>query len=159
VFTVDDNWLAVSVNTQLIEAFLLRVDGKLPRWDPTAAHRDALRDLPDQFTSICVDDPRVSLPQLVSLGYCSLAWFETLLQSEQGPLKAPKVQAALPNLPPAEFIVQPLFPNITMTKVDESGVRSYTRNSLPSVTKLQYAAGYGLFMMIGVPMLEEFLPF
>ncbi|MDB5391046.1 MAG: hypothetical protein JWM11_6692 [Planctomycetaceae bacterium] len=158
-YTVDDNWLAISFNSQLLEAFLLRVDGKLPHWEPTAAHRDAMRDLPDQFTSISVDDPRTTLPALVSLGYCGLTWLEAIFQAEGALPKTKKVLADVPNLPPAELVIQPLFPNVTVTTVNDAGVHWYTRNSLPSVSFGSYVGGYvmlALFGEMGLPMMISF---
>jgi hypothetical protein len=149
-YTVDDNWLAISFNSQLLEAFLLRVDGKLPKWEPTVEHQDALKDLPEQFTSISVDDPRTSLPSLVSLGYCGLVWIEAAFRSEGTLPQTKKLMADIPNLPPAELIVQPLFPNLSVTTVDKDGIHWYTRNSLPSFSAWNYSVGY-----VGVLLFAE----
>jgi hypothetical protein len=149
-YTVDDNWLAISFNSQLLEAFLLRVDGKLPKWEPTVEHQDALKDLPEQFTSISVDDPRTSLPSLVSFGYCGLVWIEAAFRSEGTLPQTKKLMADIPNLPPAELIVQPLFPNLSVTTVDKDGIHWYTRNSLPSFSAWNYSVGY-----VGVLLFAE----
>jgi hypothetical protein len=149
VYTVDQDWLVISLNSQMVEAFLLRVDGKLPHWVPSAAHQDALRDLPDRFTSISFDDPRVSLPAAISLGYCGLAWIETTFRNTG---TTPQLKALLddvPNLPPAELVVLPLFPNVSVTTVDPDGMHWYARTSLPSVSILNYTAAYYFVAIFG----------
>lgn len=155
VFTVDENWLVVSLNSQMVEAFLLRVDGKLPHWEPSAAHQDAVRDLPDRFTSISVDDPRVSLPSTISLGYCGLSWIETMFRTTGTTPQLKTLLDDVPNLPPAELVVLPLFPNVSVTTVDPDGMHWYARSSLPSFSFVNYAAGYYLVAAFG----GEFLSF
>lgn len=136
-FTIDDQWLVMSINPQLVEAFLLRLDGKLPRWQASQEYRDAFQDLPAKFTSIKVDDPRQTLPYLLSMIPPGLGILEQVLHGSSAanadPAQVlPEISAA--DFPPAELIVQPLFPNITVEVTDDHGTRSYSRTSLTSVS-------------------------
>lgn len=141
-YVVDEEWLVVSLNSQVLEAFLLRRDGKLPRWEPSEAHRDALKEMPAKFTSITVENPRASLTNVVSLGYCGLALLEAAVQSEETPAEMKKLLDDLSSLPPAELIVQPLFPNVTVTTTEASGLRTYSRTSVPSLSWSNYLIGF-----------------
>jgi hypothetical protein len=135
-FAIHDQWLVCSVNPQLVEVFLLRADGKLPQWKLTDAHRTALRDLPEKFTSITVDDPQRSLPFWLSLAPTGLSLFDQLVQANVEESDKKAVEALAFNqadFPPAELIVQPLFPNITVTVSDEKGIHSYSRTSVKSL--------------------------
>jgi hypothetical protein len=135
-FAIHDQWLVCSVNPQLVEVFLLRADGKLPQWKLTDAHRTALRDLPEKFTSITVDDPQRSLPFWLSLAPTGLSLFDQMVQAnvEETDKKAVNAQAFnQADFPPAELIVQPLFPNITVTVSDDKGFHSYSRSSVKSL--------------------------
>lgn len=148
-YVVDDNWLAVSLNSQLLDAFLLRIDGKLPRWEPTAIHREALSRMPEQFTSISIEDPRKTLTDVVSLSYCGVAWLDTFCHAQNAPPEMENMWRDVMNLPPAELIIQPLFPNVTVTAVEAAGVRTYSRTSLPALSWWNYAVGYSFVGVFG----------
>ena len=56
VTAVADGWLVMGFVPQSVEAFYLRMDGKLDRWKPSAKHEKAFAELPKEFTSITVTD-------------------------------------------------------------------------------------------------------
>lgn len=135
VLVVDEQWLVIGMNSQLVEAFLLRVDGKLTSWQQTAEHQTAMKELPPRFTSISVDDPRQTLPALFALAPAFLNMLDVALQqsvpsgSKEGELLK---QIDLAEFPPAEMIVQPLFPNITLEIMEDGRTRRISRSSLPA---------------------------
>jgi hypothetical protein len=142
-YVIDEKWLAISLNSQLLDAFLLRLDGKLPHWEPTAVHREALSLMPETFTSISIEDPRKTLPNLVSLAYCSVGWLDVLIDTSEPPPELRGFLGRAASLPPAELIVQPLFPNVSTTSVDADGIRTRSRISLPALTWWNYAIVFG----------------
>ncbi|MCH8998982.1 MAG: hypothetical protein IID48_12085 [Proteobacteria bacterium] len=66
-FAVDDDWLAIGLFPQTVEAFFLRVDGKLTPWKPTLSYQKSLAAMPQEFTSISASDPRKSVRFLMGL--------------------------------------------------------------------------------------------
>lgn len=157
---IHGQWLVASINPQLVEAFLLRADGKLPHWQLTDAHRTALKELPDRFTSITIDDPRRSLPFWMSTipGALSLMTQPIITESvkingqvdsvtkrnilgQEVPAGTDPGGFDLTEFPPAELIIQPLFPNVTVTTSDEKGWHSYSRTSVNSPSLWNAAVG------------------
>ncbi|MDA1018055.1 MAG: hypothetical protein O3A00_26815, partial [Planctomycetota bacterium] len=64
-FAVDDKWLIIGFIPQTIEAFLLRLENQakgshvgLATWKPSASYERAFAELPKEFVSISVVDPR-----------------------------------------------------------------------------------------------------
>ena len=130
--TIDDNWLAVGFVPQTVEAFLLRVDGKLDKWQPSRELNEALAELPKEFTGLTVTDPRAMYRSVLS--YAPLLFMGAkagIRESGQFPPDF-DIPIGLADLPPTEVIVQPLFPNVMMTVKDENGFRSISRSSLPA---------------------------
>ncbi len=130
--TVDDNWLAVGFVPQTVEAFLLRVDGKLEKWQPTRELNEALAELPKEFTGLTVTDPRAMYRSLLS--YAPLMFMVAragIRESGQFPPDF-EIPVGLADLPPTEVIVTPLFHNVMMTVKDKNGFRSISRSSLPA---------------------------
>ena len=57
---IDEKWMVMALMPQTCEAFALRMDGKLPAWKPSEEQTAALAELPKEFTSISVGDPRLA---------------------------------------------------------------------------------------------------
>ena len=112
-----------------METFLLRLDKKLPTWKPSAAHREGLGELPTKFTSISVTDPKRLYRLVVGLAPIIYSFAKVGLQ--QTGMDLTDFPVALSDLPPAEVVTNPLFPNMSVTTVDRGGVRSLSRSSLP----------------------------
>ena len=51
-FHVGEKWLSVGIVPQTVDAFLLRLDGKLPTWEPGSELQVALGEMPEKFTAI-----------------------------------------------------------------------------------------------------------
>lgn len=129
---VDDKWLCIGLYPQSVEAFVLRLDKKLASWEPSESFKDALGAVPKEFTSITVSDPRQMYRSLVGLGPVLLpALKQGLAQSRVG---GPDLQIplSLADLPPAELVARPLFPNVATVTLEEEGVRWTSRSSLPA---------------------------
>ncbi len=132
-FAVADGWLVVGIVPQSVEAFYLRLDGKLDRWQATEDYKTALAELPKKFTSITVTYPQEGVKTLMSLmpllmPVMQAAWQDSPQGRRSGPLNF-----SVAELPPAELVSKPLFPNVMVQSVDENGIRCDSRSSLPSL--------------------------
>ncbi|GAB4136092.1 MAG: hypothetical protein Tsb009_02990 [Planctomycetaceae bacterium] len=132
-YAIDKNWMVIGLFPQTVEAFLLRVDGRLPSWAPSAEYRAALADLPKRFTSIVVSDPRATYRLLTGLAPVVTPWIR--MGWRQAGLKG-DFPISLADFPPAEVVTQKLFPNVTVCTVDNKGFHTVTRSSMPSIPLL-----------------------
>jgi hypothetical protein len=134
---LDKHWLFIGLTPQAIESALLRVDGKLEKWKPSPADQEALATVPKQFVALSLSDPRpfyttvVNFLPLVMTG---------ISQAAAGPGNTPAGRAAgkrmaiLADIPPAEVLTKPMFPNVTAVTVDDKGVHVQTHESAPGIT-------------------------
>ncbi|MCA9079315.1 MAG: hypothetical protein KDA58_02100, partial [Planctomycetaceae bacterium] len=63
--SVNDGWLVVGLNSQAVESFYLRLDERLPRWQPGPAYQQALAELPQNFTGLTAMDPSDSYRMVI----------------------------------------------------------------------------------------------
>ena len=130
-FCISDGWLVVGLLPQAVESTLLRRDGRLPAWSPNEEYAAAFAELPTEFTSISAVDPRDSYRML--LGYVPmLLGFVELGMRESGEFPPDfRIPFSAADLPPTELIVGPLFPNVSVTTIDEEGIHCFVRMSMP----------------------------
>jgi hypothetical protein len=134
---LDKKWLWIGLTPQSIESALLRVDGKLEQWKPSEAEQAALDSVPKEFVGLSLTDPRPLYTAVVS--YLPMVAGFINNAAEQGSGKARGQQsggrmALLADIPPAEVITRPMFPNVTAVTVDAKGVRLQSRESAPGVS-------------------------
>ena len=134
--SVTDDWMVISLVPQAIEAFFMRVDGDLPSWEPEGELLEALQDMPDEFTSVTILDPRDSyrllmgfLPTVVGLAELGIR------ESGQFPPDF-KLPISPADIPPNEVMLSALFPNVMMSTFDDDGLHTYARQSLPGIPLL-----------------------
>jgi Protein of unknown function (DUF1559) len=143
---VDDKWLVLGLFPQTVDSYLLRQDGKLPRWESPEAVKTALAELPKSYTSITFSDPREGLRTVIGLAptLLSFAQMSMMQQRQRFAPQAPPVEAplALADFPPAELVTQSLFPNVSVCSVSPSEIRWTSRSSFPAVPLLG-GAGIG----------------
>jgi hypothetical protein len=139
-FAIDNGWLAVSYYPQAIQGFVLRSQGKLPVWKPEGQIEKALAQLPQEFISISVTDPRATVRQFLTLA----------------PLIAGGIKSAAPDatfevgaIPNAHEATQHLFPNVSVVSDDGTVLRSETRASLALPIDLSGLDAYALFFAFG----------
>ncbi|MGZ0169354.1 MAG: DUF1559 domain-containing protein [Planctomycetales bacterium] len=130
---VDDGWLIVGLMPQTVEATLLRIVGTLDTWQPTIAQAEAFEALPASFTSITVGDPRVSWHALIKLAPVLMSAGQVALNEERIIPRDTVLPITVADLPPAELVARPLFPNVTITTSDKDGIRLTSRKSLPGI--------------------------
>ncbi len=151
-FAVADGWLVVGIVPQSVEAFYLRLDGKLDRWAPTQEYQKAFAELPVKYTSLTVTNPQAGVKTLLSLTpilmpMMQAAWQNSPQGRRQGPLPF-----SVAELPPAELVSKPLFPNVMVQTVDEDGIYCTSRMSLPTLPLLDSGGGAPA-VAIGVALL------
>lgn len=137
---VDEEWLVIGLLPQAVDAFLLRRDGTLPRWDFDTIQAGGVHSLPEQFASLSFHDPRSSYRALLKMAPLGLSAGIGMLKAERVIPQRAELPIRASDLPPAEQVVQPLFPNVIVSTVDENGVSWTSRRSVPSVPLL---SGFG----------------
>ena len=141
-FAIDDDWLAIGLFPQTVEAFFLRVDGKLTNWKPTRSYESSLAAMPQEFTSISASDPRKSVRFLMGLAPMILPAINAGIKEAGIPgTEGLQIKFSAADLPPAELVARPLFPNVSTCTADENGLKWTSRNSLPSIPFVGSATG------------------
>jgi hypothetical protein len=138
----DKHWLFLGLSPQSIQSALMRVDGKLDRWKPSEADQAALDCVPKQFIALTLADPKPFYEAIVT----ALPFLVSGLDQAAGPGNpagggAGKRMAILADIPPAEILTRPMFPNVSALTVDEKGVRWQSRESAPSLTASAFVGG------------------
>lgn len=144
-FVVDDKWFCIGLFPQTVEAFLLRLDGKLSVWEPSESYREAFAALPKEFTSLTASDPRRMYRGLISMAPVLVPMAQTAVKeaARRSGAAAPdiNVPVTLADFPPGELVARPLFPNISMCTVEEGAIRWRSRSSAPGIPLLGGGGG------------------
>ncbi|MEZ6124919.1 MAG: DUF1559 domain-containing protein [Planctomycetaceae bacterium] len=143
--SIDDKWMCLSPFPQPVKAFLMRQDGNLPRWQPTAEHKEGFAQLPQKFTALTVDDPRSSMEALYSFVPMLNSGIQTLAPTITGP---DFINAA--ELPPSEIVCAPLFPNISVSVPGRNGTEYHTRQSLPVTPMPSASSGVAIPVLVAL---------
>jgi len=130
---VTDEWLIIGAIPQSVEATLLRLNGDLPSWEPTEDILAGMGEMPKEMTSLVVMDPRETYRQALGAGPMLIGMMEVgARESGDFPddFEFPITGA---DLPPADLVVNPLFANITVTTVGDSGLHTRSRESMAGI--------------------------
>lgn len=154
---VDKNWVIVGLMPQTAEAALLRIDGKIDRFAPSAELQVALDAMPKEFTSITVSNPRRIYRSL--MGYAPLLFSGAQAGLRNSGMFPPDLElpVKLADVPPSELVVRPLFPNVLVSESTDKGFRWTSRGSLPSLPFGGDVGGIGSVGSVGV-MVALLLP-
>jgi hypothetical protein len=120
-FAIHNNWLIVSAFPQPIEGFILRVSGELPGWKPGTRLQKTLTQLPQEFVSISISDPRPTIRQLLSVAPMLGGTIKSL---------APDTRFSVDSIPNAHEVTKHLFPNVSVVTDTGEKLRNETRASL-----------------------------
>ena len=131
---VSNDWFLASMTPGAVQAHIKRRTGRLASWKPGPEHQQAMSDLPADFWSILVMDPRPEYTQLMSFVPMGLSFLETTL------LPALSERSGVPvtmpfdmdNMPVPEEITEPMFPNVNVGFTNSSGATLLSRNSVPA---------------------------
>lgn len=118
-----DGWLILGLQPQTVEATVLRSKGRLPRWDGDVAKSTGV-EIPKKFSGLTWSDPRSTVRFAMSL----LPWLADVWSANAKEI-APGVDLSSLDIPPAELVTQPLFPNVTTTTTSPDRIRWSTWSS------------------------------
>lgn len=144
-FCVDDKWLIVAAMSQSIDSALLRLDKKLPTWKPSEEEQAGLAGAPKEFTMLMIADPR---PGLTSMLMAAPFYFNVMaLQLPQMGYRE-KLPISVQDLPSAEAMTSPLFPNVSVGTIDKNGFHWTSRSSMSGL--VPGLGGSGSMSSVGV---------
>lgn len=131
---VTDDWFLVSLTPGAAQGLVKRAAGDLPSWEPSPEHQEALAELPEEFSSITVMDPRPSYEQLFSFVPVGLSLLETTALPELSRETGRDLQMpfGIEDVPVPDEVTGPMFPNISMGFTTAQGATSITRSSVPA---------------------------
>jgi prepilin-type processing-associated H-X9-DG protein len=133
---LDKHWLIVGLSPQSIESALMRLDGKLEHWKPSPADQAALDSVPKEFVALSLSDPRPLYTAIVT--YLPMVGGFLNQAADGGGQGNSKRSSArmglLSDIPPAEVVTRPMFPNVAVVTVDGKGVRMQSRESAPGLS-------------------------
>ena len=118
-----DGWLILGLQPQTVEATVLRSKGRLPRWEGDVAKTTGV-EIPKSFSGLTWSDPRSTVRFAMSL----LPWLADVWSANAKEF-APGVDFSSLDIPPAELVTQPLFPNVTTTITSPDRIRWTTWSS------------------------------
>jgi hypothetical protein len=120
-YTIHDGWLVFGYYPQNVQGYILRSKGEVPIWKPGPEVRAAFEQLPKEFSSVSVTDPRPTVKQLLSLAPLLAALANSLL---------PEAKIDVASLPNAHEATKHLFPNVSVVCDSGNTLRQETRASL-----------------------------
>ena len=146
--SVSDKWLCVSFTPQPVLAFNLRVQGELPTWNVATLPKETSAAIPASFTGLTIVDPRSTYRMLIGLAPIGASLAQLgMSQSGALPPNSPAI-IQVADIPPAELVTLPLYPNVAYSLVDENGLTTRTTSSVPG---LPIPGGDGGAASIAVP--------
>lgn len=148
---VTDKWIVGCIMPGAAQSFAARLKGRVKSWVPTEEVQNALDALPQKFSSISVSDPRPGYRSMMTWAPMGLGVLEqnVLPQlSRQNPdIEMP---FGLQDLPSAEELVEPMFPNVSVSTVDDNGVHVMSRQSVPGIPIGNVASAAVLPVMVAL---------
>lgn len=121
--TIDKSWLFVCLSQDDQQDLLARLNKKSPALELKTAFGDAVNGLPAELSSVTLTDTAKTYTGLLALAEQGLAQFPAL---------PPDFPLSAKDIPDAGPFVKPLFPNVSYSVVDKTGMRSFSRSSLPT---------------------------
>ncbi|MFM9960835.1 MAG: hypothetical protein ACKV2Q_06380 [Planctomycetaceae bacterium] len=149
-----DGWLILGLQPQTVEATVLRAKGRLPRWEGDVAKTTGV-EIPKSFSGLTWSDPRGTVRLAMSL----LPWLADMW-SVNAKEFAPGVDFSSLDIPPAELVAQPLFPNVTTTVASSDRIRWTSWSSTPMNDSLvMFFQSYAAIVVVAELWGEEPLEF
>ena len=136
-YTIQNDWLVVSLFPQAVHGYLARAKGELKAWKPSERVTKMLDQMPKEFTSISYSDPVPGIKQLLSIA----PLIGGLVNSF-----SPETNFDVSSLPNAQEATRHLFPNVSITSDDGKTLRQETRASLSLPLDVTGIDVYALFL-------------
>jgi hypothetical protein len=153
---VTENWLVLGITPGTAQSFALREKGKAPSWKPDARVKEALAELPDEYSSITVSDPVPGYQQLLSFAPLALNMIESQVLPTLGDMP-PEMPFGVEDLPAMDLITGPMFPNVSVGGITDHGWESWSRESVPSnpLGSLGMTAAAPVMVALLLPAVEQ----
>lgn len=119
-------WFVYASYPLSVKGFILRQNGELPAWRPSAEVTKILAEFPKEYTALTITDPRPTLKFLLSVTPTVLNLSNSLL----GQVLPGVRPFDLDLIPHPELATRGLFPNVAVTTDDGKKIRTATRGSL-----------------------------
>ncbi|MFO0536763.1 MAG: DUF1559 domain-containing protein [Planctomyces sp.] len=149
------NWLAIAVNPVALESLVLREAGEQARWAPGEQVQSALSELPGEFGSISVSDPVPTYRQMFETLPMALLVLNSQVLPNLG--EGMELPFGLEDMPAAETVLEPMFPNVSVGYATEGGYAWKTRQSVPGtpVGNLSAGAVGGVLVALLLPAVQQ----
>lgn len=125
-FGIHKGWFIYASYPLSVKGFILRQNGALPAWRPTAEVAKILAEFPKEYTALTISDPRPTLKFLLSVTPTILNLSNSLLGQALPGVRPFDLEL----VPHPETVARELFPNVIVTTDDGKKIRSATRGSL-----------------------------
>lgn len=122
-----DEWLVAGITPVTAQTFAARLQGSLPKWEPSEAVSAGLQELPRNWSSLTFTDPKPAYSQMLQYAPMGMMLLQQSM-SEEGV----ELPFGIQDLPIPEIVTAPMFPNLTVTVRTENGLTSLVRQSVPS---------------------------
>lgn len=129
---IEKDWFVLGITPQAVEAFTLRMDKQLNRWEPSSAEKEGLAELPQKFTSVSISQPHKVYSLLISMAPALLQVAELGMKESRAIPRNARLPISAADLPTAELVERPLFPSITVGTSSKEGFRWITRSAGPA---------------------------
>ncbi len=151
---ITEKWLVASVTPGSAQSFAQREAGKLAAWKPNEEITNALKELPQEFSSITISDPAPGYQQILQFAPMGLTLLEQNVVPNLGGVEMP---FGVEDLPAAELVTAPMFPNIAVSYLTENGVGSTSRQSVPSnpLGNVSAAAAGSVLVALLLPAVQQ----
>lgn len=154
--TISDKWLALGVTPGSVQGLSQRESGKVASWKPSEEIQQALKELPQEFSSMTVSDPSAGYVQLLQLAPMGLNLLEqsALKELGDGSLEMPFTAEDLPS---ADEVTEPMFPNVSVGYSSDHGFGSSSRQSVPSspIGNVSASASVPILVALLLPAVQQ----
>ena len=148
---VTDKWIVGCIMPGAAQSFAARLQGRLKSWQPSEEVENALAAMPKEFASISVSDPRPGYQTMMTWAPMGVGMLESNVLPEIS-RQNPDIQMpfGIQDLPSAQELVEPMFPNVSVSTVDEQGAHVTSRQSVPGLPVGNVASAAVLPVMVAL---------
>jgi hypothetical protein len=139
-YAIHKGWLVISPFPQPVHGYILRANGEMEAWKPSAKVQAHLDKMGKEFISISYSDPTPALKTLWSIA----PMIGGLVNSF-----SPEIGFEVGSLPNAQEATRHLFPNVSVTVDDGKMIRTESRASLMLPIDISGVDTYAIVLVFG----------
>lgn len=155
---VTDDWLVACIMPGAAQSFSARIEGRIKKWEPTEEVLAALTELPKEFSSISMSDPRPGYRSMMTWAPMAMGMFQTqVLPNLSRPDRPVQMPFGIQDLPSVEELTEPMFPNVSVSTVTAEGLITKGRHSAPGmpVGNIGSAAAVPVLVALLLPAVQQ----